>query len=80
MSNEYLFTVIAHVTVDADSEEAAREAMWNSCLYQEEDVDYNGIEVYVNAQDAIDGSLIEIYDPETKVRTDIAVKQMEEAA
>ena len=45
--NSYTFEMKAAVTVTAVSEEEARAEIVMSCQYQDEDVDYNGVAVYL---------------------------------
>lgn len=64
MSKIYTFEVKANITVEAESENEAREKMWINGITQEEDIDYNGMMVYISGQDALDVTLVESVDAE----------------
>lgn len=57
----FTFEMPASVTVDSETEEQAREILRNSLMYQEEDVCYNGVGVYLPSTSAVSATLTDIY-------------------
>jgi hypothetical protein len=60
----YTFSVTAAVSVVADTEEQAREAICAAAEYQDEDVDYNGMSVYVPTYECESAELADIDNQE----------------
>ncbi|NCA72342.1 MAG: hypothetical protein EOM91_20185 [Sphingobacteriia bacterium] len=57
--NSYTFEMWAAVTVAAESEDEARERLRTSAAGQEEDVDYNGVDVYLSTPEAMQAKLVD---------------------
>ncbi len=57
----FTFDMLASVTVDGETEEAARETLRTSVMYQEEDVDYNGVGVCLSSTSAVSATLTDTY-------------------
>lgn len=59
----FTFEMVASVTAEGETEADAREALRKSAIYQEEDVEYHGVGVYLSSTSANDAKLVETYTP-----------------
>lgn len=59
---QYTFMMEAAVTVHAETEEEARNALIRACQECDEDVDYEGVGVYLPSYS--DMKLVEVFDDE----------------